>query len=499
MYISICWKFLKLEYYYLRIWVIKNPFMTILSNHMTTGYYSEDLLRKKETKFVILYTLILLISFSPWKALGQFVGVVCILGLLFYVQLKTKTHLWKFGIFLLGYCAIGCIYYFLMPEFSFINFFLILITLSSVFVIFYDLRLVSNPHVLARVSRITKWVIFIEAIYGITQGLVSAVKWGSFDLASGDHVRGTIEPSFQAMGLGGNVIYAILLSSLLLYVIGTNHLRLTSTNLLIYITVLVAWIVASVLHTILFVGLAVIISILIIRIPKKALKELRLLRNFRRRLLFILLIFVFLLPIFIPRNLRTARNYLSFILDIREDAYSEKSRAIYYTLFVLPEEVFLQPIIGIGPGQYSSRAALIRTGQYLQGSSVPLPAYISSSTQVILDYWKRVLNRPGQGSTYFPFSSWISLYGEFGLIGFFIAGAVVIFAAVRIRKWYSPYFTGLNLMMLILLFYLFFLGFQDNYWEFTQAIFPAFLVLKLGYCHLSLQNKNLSLPRSNSE
>jgi hypothetical protein len=52
---------------------------------------------------------------------------------------------------------------------------------------------------------------------------------------------------------------------------------------------------------------------------------------------------------------------------------------------------------------------------------------------------------------------------------------------------------------LILLFYLFFLGFQDNYWEYTQAIFPAFLVLKLGYCHLSLQNKKLSMPRSNSE
>jgi hypothetical protein len=37
----------------------------------------------------------------------------------------------------------------------------------------------------------------------------------------------------------------------------------------------------------------------------------------------------------------------------------------------------------------------------------------------------------------------------------------------------------------VLILYLALLGLQDNYWEFTQAILPALILLKLGYDYLN--------------
>ena len=38
--------------------------------------------------------------------------------------------------------------------------------------------------------------------------------------------------------------------------------------------------------------------------------------------------------------------------------------------------------------------------------------------------------------------------------------------------------------LLVLLIYIALLGFQDNYWEWSQAIFPAVLILRLGWLYL---------------
>jgi hypothetical protein len=46
----------------------------------------------------------------------------------------------------------------------------------------------------------------------------------------------------------------------------------------------------------------------------------------------------------------------------------------------------------------------------------------------------------------------------------------------------------MNLFMMTLMLYIVMLGFQNVYWEYTQAIFPAILGMKLSYDYLRKEN-----------
>ena len=440
---------------------------------------------QKQTRFVILYFVALGISFSPFKALGQVVALFFLAGLVFFVGVRPKQHIFKYTILLVGYASWGLLYYVLLPEFSFINHFVFLVTISSVLIVFYDLRSIVDERLIIKISSVTFAFLVFEALYGIMQGVVTALRTGSFDIASGDHVRGTIEPSLRATaGLGGNVIFAILISGLFVFVIATSRLRFSARRNVFYIIILISWLISSVLHTIIFMGGAVVLALFLVKIPAKN----RSMHKLRNNLIAAILFVAIMVPIVMPRNLRTLPAYLSFVFDIRQNAYSEKSRSTYYTLFELPQEVGWQPFIGVGPGQYSSRASLIRTGEYIRGTSVPLPPYTSTATEHIMTLWRNVLRRPGHGSTYFPFYSWQSLYGEMGILGVLVVGLFAFKILGNLRKWGRGNFPGMNLSLMVLTLYLLLLGFQDNYWEFTQAVFPLFLVLALGYNYLRIQN-----------
>jgi hypothetical protein len=378
-------------------------------------------------------------------------------------------------------------------DFSFVNFFLFLLTFSSVLIFFYDLRPIATFSTLKSTSKITLAVLTFEAIYGISQGLVSALRRGTFDGASGDNVRGTIEPSFTALGLGGNVMFAILISSLFLYVLSNYSSRKSFLNYFLYIIVLLSWVLASVLHTLIFFGIAFLIAVIIFKTPSIKTVYNRYFWKFRRQVLLSIIVLIILSPILIPRNLGTLPSFIRYTIDIRENAYSEKARAIYSTIFKLPQDYPLQPIFGIGPGHYSSRASLIRSGEYLKGTSIPLPPFLTQATEkYIIPLWESFQKRPGGGSTYFPFFTWMSLYGELGLLGILAVILTSLKLVYDIRKMSSTRLPGLSFGLLTLIIYFILLGFQDNYWEFTQVVFPAFLVIKLGFSFLQNENRNIS-------
>jgi len=186
--------------------------------------------------------------------------------------------------------------------------------------------------------------------------------------------------------------------------------------------------------------------------------------------------------ILFPKNLSNVPMYLERIVDISESSYSGKSRAAYYTLFTLPIENPLVPFIGLGPGQYASRASLIMTKEYLR-IGIPLNAYISTATEHYILIIYRSLP-PGSGIINFPVSSWISIYGEIGFVGLLGVGYLIIKAIRAFRRLRSQEYQRMHWAMLSLVVYLFLLGYPDNYWEFTQAVFPALLLLKVCYLYL---------------
>lgn len=187
-----------------------------------------------------------------------------------------------------------------------------------------------------------------------------------------------------------------------------------------------------------------------------------------------------------PRLYSRIPTTVAGILDIGPDAKYRKLRAMYLTVVELPKSVWFQPLIGIGFGQYASRAALFATREYGK-IALPFPRYAGTYTERIILPLLRVAN----SSTHFPTSSWMATYGEMGLVGLLVAVLVIVKGVLRFRRYRSVRFLRMNLCMVISLLYLALIGFQAVYWEYTQAIFPAVLTIKLCYDYLSKERSDL--------
>ena len=249
---------------------------------------TSERLSGREKRFLILYSIVLLIVFSPSKALGQAAPLIFLGGLIFFAQIQPRTHLVRFAVAAIALVGLGLAYYLIVPEFSFINYGLVIVTLSSFLVLCCDLRFIVTPTVLRWLSTITLVMLAFEALYGILQGLVGASRNRSFDVANGDIVRGTIEPNFQPAISGGNMIFAILLSSLLLFVLATGSGRRSWLRIAACALVVLAWLLASVLHTVIFLGGATVVA-LAVQLGTRARPHAMPLRNRRRRAGFIAL------------------------------------------------------------------------------------------------------------------------------------------------------------------------------------------------------------------
>jgi hypothetical protein len=440
-----------------------------------------------QKRFFLLLALTLVISFSPSKVLGQINPIIFIIGMLLFVRIKLNYHLMLFLLFFLFYTAIGCIYFFLTRDFSFINYYFFAITASSFLVLLLDFRSLLTSKLIERISLMVLLVLLIESIYGLAQGLYGYLNTGSFDISNGDIVRGTIEPGFTPSGLGGNQIFAILVSSLLLFVIATSGVHISKKRIMAILFIVLSWMLASVLHTIIYLLIAIVLAF-IFRIffqkwswsvSKPALRR-------AMGITSLVILVCILVPTFLPKNLETFPYFLKYNLSIGPNSKSEKARATYNTLFLLPNDYPFQPIIGIGPGQYSSRASLILTGEYLKGTKIPLPTHINPVTErYILSLFRSFLQTyPNGASSFHPFYSWLSLYGETGILG---TAVVILFAFVAITtlsKLKSDDFPSLNFLTITMILYLLILGVHDNYWEFTQAVFPSVLMIKISHDYL---------------
>jgi hypothetical protein len=174
---------------------------------------------------------------------------------------------------------------------------------------------------------------------------------------------------------------------------------------------------------------------------------------------------------------------------------SLRSQAIERVFTDMPDEYPLQPIVGLGPGQFSSRAGLIGTGLYFGGPvyARPLPFLPQGMSRAFEDYtldlWvthaERTARGFGGGSTNQPFLSWLSVYVEWGALALGAAFALTAFLLLRVRLKTTRYVhrilaasfgTGLLLIL--------FLGAQENYWEVPQAILIGLMTLKVQYAVL---------------
>ena len=157
------------------------------------------------------------------------------------------------------------------------------------------------------------------------------------------------------------------------------------------------------------------------------------------------------------------------------------------------------PIVGVGPGQFTSTGALIATGQYFGGPLHPqsLPFLRKHLTPIqrkyFYDQWVRQDSNRYYGSTQAPFFSVLSIFVAFGgvvllaLLGIFVRPVFNAWHGVRQKR--LPFMIGFATVGTSL--FMIFLGFQVNYWSVPQASF-------LGFFNLSLLASYSAARRSRS-
>lgn len=384
---------------------------------------------------------------------------------------KQRTLLWVAA-------WVGCIvvYNLYIPHFDLTSAILEIFTYGSFALPFaVPNNELSSRNLLLRMTQACATALLLESCIGLLQGVAGAIQTGNFDIASGDYVQGTIYPLLHPDLAFANPMFAVNLSFMLLALLPfAATSRRWRRRALLGVAVLV---LASVMHVLIFLFLAVTASLFYFR-PEGAAKK-----YLAKGLVFAPL----LMGILLTTNLRT-------LVPIVQEALAQASpRALVVVASVLelPNEHPLMPVVGLGPGQFSSRAALISSGLFLGGPYDPksLPLLTPSSSQPFQEYienlWVATTENPYWGSSQKPFFSWLSLYTEWGLPIILVLICLTLLLMVKLRKrtagtplgiWATALGAGILFLML--------LGLQENYWEIPQAILIGVMWMKAVHATL---------------
>lgn len=155
------------------------------------------------------------------------------------------------------------------------------------------------------------------------------------------------------------------------------------------------------------------------------------------------------------------------------------------TFYYIPKDNFKYFIFGNGIGQYSSRAALTCTGKYVDAYNKLFKPSISQYTNdYILNRYVKYNIIEHYGTLYSPFSSILTLQGEFGLIGVALF-IILIVLALKNSGMYSK----------IMILFFTFSCFIENYLEFQKIIGIVLLIYfidkKIKNSYVGAKNKNI--------
>ncbi len=437
--------------------------------------------QRYEKAYLWAFISAIILCWSPSNLLAYLAPLIAVAVFVFL----TKSHVVMRNVviwFLVWGITIS-IYVLLTPGFLVHSALISVLTYSSLLVVLaVPGRLIASLDLLDRMLTWARWILIIEALVGITQGLYGFTRTGSFDVSNGDFVEGTIHPALAAELSLSNPMFAINMAFLLLAILPDLILR--RKGFIAAFLGGLSLILASVLHVLIMLAVAGLLAILLFW-PI----------SLRRRMTYLfgasLTIAVILAFFTLRSNFGTADSFAKQLLS----GDSFRSQAIQRAVIEMPQDYPLLPLVGLGPGQFSSRAGLIGTGLYFGGPNnpKPLPLIPKGMTKAFedntLDLWLRVaaLNARGisVGSTHQPFLSWLSVYVEWGILVFAAIFVLVIILLIRVRLVVHSYSQrilaasfGTGLLLILIL------GMQENYWEVPQAILVGLLILKAQYAVL---------------
>ncbi len=435
---------------------------------------SNDKLTRHQQAYFEAFVMILLMCWSPLKSLGYVAPVV---ALAWYITRSRDVNSVRLVVlWVTGWLAVSWGWGLFGRDFAFSGAILALFTYAT-FVLIYsvDARKLKGNLLLHKIAGVVVVAVYFEVAWGTAQVVYGFSQTGTFDQSTGDFVEGTIAPALSASRAFANPMYAANMSFMLLFLL-TYYLRFRR-GLAALCLGGAALVFASVVHVLVFLVCSVLVAVIlygwrfVIRLRPASIA---------------IGVFILLIPVLVykllPHNVQSARN----IIEERLASKDTRARSTERALITLPKRYPLMRFVGLGPGQYSSRAALINSGLYLKGFNVSGAfssvghSFSPTQRKYLLDLWMEADRNPYYGSTQQPYYSWLSIITEFGVPVFLAIVLAVTGALFKMRmrvKTETGRAAAIGWGASVLL--LFLLGAQENYWEIPQAILIGAALMKI--------------------
>ncbi len=438
-----------------------------------------------------VFLLSMVIIWLPYKGLAYAVPFLAILWFIF--RSNSGVTLLRFAfhvaLFLVVTACYFLFYYIIEEQFILQNAFIFFVTYGSfLFLLTIPVNVALHKKNYESYIVVIRIAVAVEATLGLTQVILYVIRTGAnFDSSTGDIAQGTLN-LFSFLDPGANFNNQLYTNNLLILLIFlTPHAIVKRKGIWICVLGFLAILMASVWH--LFIAFLVAFIIIVLYFSRTFLKL-----SVNRIVIGMFLICAVTLAIaFQPRNFILVRHYYNVITTFK----SPKAKVTINSLVDLPKEAPWVYFIGLGPGQYSSRAGLIGTGKYfgdfINPKKMPVikPAVSTPFKNHVYPLWEEVSLNPlyyGNSTMARPFYSILSVMIEFGYIIFAILVLLMFRLIRRIKNFYEraiyekdylKAFYAISCAVVCL--FLVIISFFENYLEVAQAIFIGLLLIKYFY------------------
>jgi uncharacterized membrane protein len=439
--------------------------------------------------YFVGFVAVLIGCFTPLKALGY------VLPGLFTLWMALHGGVQRSRMFAIVVAiAVGAAAYdVIVREFLLVNYLVAIVTYSTVVpILVIDNRWLASRALLDKMLAVMAPMILLQGAIGIVQAVYGAVQSGTFSSDNGDRVAGTIYPHLDPENTFSNPMFAVNMAMMLLVCLSLPS-ALDGFRRKALIVGAVSLVLASVVHVLAFLVCAIVVAVFLVRAPRSDRER----RGPRNRLLIALVLIAGFSYVVLPENVGSISHVAETVLDL-EAVDIPRAIMLGRVLIDLPDEDAAQPYVGLGPGQFSSRASLIMSGVYLGGDEAPraLPFVTPRVTRLANDYCIALMiaNSDAEaaagtqliGSSQQPFFSWLDIYTETGLLGMIVVFGSIAHLLLRVsahaRRRPEVRFPALLCAAGILLLVL--IGWQAAYWEIPQAILIGVLALKVLYANV---------------
>jgi len=331
-----------------------------------------------------------------------------------------------------------------------------------------------NPRLLRRMTSATCAMVLLQCAVGFVQGIYGYSIGGSFDGGNGDIVQGTIYPYLHGDHAFANPMYGASVALMVVSLIpGVRGRRLYALAIGMGA---VALVLASVLHQLTYLMLALALAYLWAR-PRLPVSRAAV------SLVGFCVLTLLLSAALVPGNLASFRDVAAEFLQGR----SPRRVMLERVVSDMPAQYPYMPVVGLGPGQFSSRAALMNTGFYFGSPLAPKdfsPILRNAVPEPMRESLVPLLfSSAGQkyyGSSQRPYFGWLSVYTEFGGPGALFAALTIGVALWRLPRRAKVVSVGLlSFSCACMILFIALIAFQENYWEVPQAVLPGLLLVKV--------------------